>query len=37
VSTAYTGTLLDSYPTYCSFNCHSVQGPTKSWFSPINE
>ena len=37
VSTAYTGTLLDGYPTYCTFNCHSVQGPTKAWFSPINE
>jgi hypothetical protein len=29
--------LLDNHPTYCAFNCHPVQGPTKAWFSPINE
>lgn len=34
---AYTTPVLEGYPTYCSFNCHEVQGPTKAWFSPINE
>jgi len=34
---AYTTTLLEDYPTYCSFNCHTIQGPTKAWFSPISE
>jgi len=37
VISAYSGTFLNGYPTYCTFNCHSVQGPTKAWFSPINE
>jgi hypothetical protein len=37
VYSAYTTTLLESYPTYCSFNCHVIQGPTKAWFSPVVE
>jgi hypothetical protein len=37
VYSAYTTTLLEDYPTYCAFNCHSIQGPTRAWFSPINE
>lgn len=37
VSSAYTTTMLQGNPTYCSFNCHYVQGPTKAWFSPIVE
>jgi len=37
IISAYTTTLLDNYPTYCAFNCHSVQGPTKAWFYPITE
>jgi hypothetical protein len=37
VYSAYTTTLLEGYPTYCSFNCHFMQGPTKAWFSPIVE
>jgi hypothetical protein len=36
--TAYTDSnYLRYYPTYCSFNCHPIQGPTKAWFSPITE
>jgi len=34
---AYTTGLLDGHPTYCSFNCHEVQGPTRAWFYPITE
>ncbi len=37
VYSAYTTTLLEGYPTYCSFNCHTIQGPTKAWFYPIAE
>ncbi len=37
VYSAYTTTLLEDYPSYCSFNCHAIQGPTKAWFSPIVE
>ncbi len=37
VYSAYTTTLLEAYPTYCAFNCHTIQGPTKAWFSPIVE
>jgi hypothetical protein len=37
VYSAYTTTLLEDYPTYCSFNCHTIQGPTKAWFSPLVE
>lgn len=37
VYSAYTTTLLENYPTYCSFNCHAIQGPTKAWFYPIQE
>jgi hypothetical protein len=29
--------LLDNHPTYCAFNCHPFQGPTKAWFYPIAE
>ncbi len=28
---------LTNNPTYCAFNCHRVQGPTKAWFHPITE
>jgi hypothetical protein len=28
---------LGNFPTYCAFNCHSYQGATKAWFSPIVE
>jgi hypothetical protein len=34
---AYNTTLLKNNPTYCSFNCHPVQGETKAWFSPLTE
>jgi hypothetical protein len=36
---AYNATqnTLDGYPTYCAFNCHSVQGPTRAWYYPIVE
>jgi hypothetical protein len=34
---AYNTDLLGGYPTYCSFNCHVVQGPSRAWFYPINE
>jgi hypothetical protein len=37
VYSAYTTTLLEGYPTYCAFNCHTFQGPTKAWFYPIAE
>ncbi len=35
---AYTDSnYLAAYPTYCGFNCHSVQGFTNAWFEPIIE
>ncbi len=34
---AYNTTLLDNSPTFCAFNCHSIQGPTKAWFEPLAE
>jgi hypothetical protein len=36
-SNAYNTALLDGYPTYCAFNCHTVQGPTRAWISPLGE
>jgi hypothetical protein len=35
----YPGNLnyLSNYPTYCSFNCHHVQGETRAWYYPITE
>lgn len=29
--------LLGNHPTYCGFNCHTIQGPTRAWFDPISE
>ncbi len=37
VYSAYVTTLLEGYPSYCSFNCHAIQGPTRAWFYPIVE
>jgi hypothetical protein len=34
---AYSTTLLDNHPFYCTFNCHTVQDVTKAWFYPITE
>jgi predicted CxxxxCH...CXXCH cytochrome family protein len=34
---AYSTNLLYYNPTYCAFNCHNVQGPTRAWYYPINE
>lgn len=34
---AYNTNQLEAYPTYCAFNCHYVQGPTRAWYYPIVE
>jgi hypothetical protein len=34
---AYNTNQLEVYPTYCTFNCHVIQGPTKAWYYPIIE
>ncbi len=34
---AYTTTLLNDHPFYCTFNCHPVQDVTRAWFYPITE
>ena len=34
---AYNTSLLNIYPTYCAFNCHSIQGPSRAWYYPIVE
>jgi hypothetical protein len=34
---AYNTNQLEVYPTYCTFNCHVMQGPTKAWYYPIIE
>jgi len=34
---AYSTSLLNSYPTYCAFNCHPIQDLTRAWFYPIVE
>jgi hypothetical protein len=34
---AYLTDQLELYPTYCAFNCHSIQGPTRAWYYPIVE
>jgi predicted CxxxxCH...CXXCH cytochrome family protein len=34
---AYLPNQLELYPTYCAFNCHGIQGPTRAWYYPIVE
>jgi hypothetical protein len=36
-NTAYSTSLLKSYPFYCAFNCHFVQRSTRAWYYPIVE
>ncbi len=37
IISAYSTTLLNDHPFYCTFNCHPVQDVTKAWYSPIVE
>jgi hypothetical protein len=34
---AYVTGQLEVYPSYCAWNCHLVQGPTRAWYYPIVE